>query len=704
LVASAQQVAIPGASKEIDKLSSSVKKNGKTLVEWMDELKSTDPSIRLRAVATLKAYDKLAQNATPQLLKALTDKDASTRVNACITLGIIGYNQRDRNNVISGITTLLNDSQGIVRYQAAIALAKFGADANMAVPSLCQLTKDNISWEIRGAACTALAAAGAREDSGIDPDAWLSLIQALRDPYYEVKYAALQGLLFLGKPLLETDTRIELAALQHLYNDRHEVLAIWAHLCAMRITAITEDHLNAIAKHLKSSRASGRAEACKAFAIVGKQAAGKPPETRNRNSDKNKEPKELNARNRDLIKCLDDKDAVTAIWACAAVGQLELLTAVPKLRTVASSNPDEAVRQAANQALSRLNKDEKPGTNQLVAHNATEMEKRKAAQEVNGKTLSDWMADMRSQDASIKLKAIANIKGFGGAGQPATQLIRSSLHDKDASTRVNACITLAAIGVSPKLQSECIDSLLPLLLDSQGTVRFQAATTLTAFGPAASAAIPRLVKLSRDPITWEIRAAACTALATIGTQPGKGFDLSAWNALLDNLKDPCFEVKFAAFKGLLYMGKPISPKDTARESELLQSHFSDKNEIISIWAALCYMRVNGVSEAQIPTITKHFKSSNAEVRAEACRAFAIMGYEAKGATNLLVDMLDDKDPTTVIWNIAALSQMKEAGQVAIPKLKTLSTSHADESIRTAAGEAVKRLESEGKVSITKDTP
>jgi HEAT repeat protein len=692
----AQQVTPPGAAKEIDKIGSSDKKNGKTLNEWKDDLKSADPSIRLRAVATLKAYDKMAQDATPQLLKALTDKDASTRVNACITLGMIGYNQRDKNNVITAITTLLNDPQGIVRYQAAIALSKFGTDANFAVPSLARLTKDTISWEIRAAACTALATTGVTTTAGIDPDAWLALINALKDPCYEVKFAAMQSLVYMGKPALPTDTALELAALQSHYNDRNEVIAIWAHLCVMRIDVITEEHLNAIARHLTSPKAEARAEACKAFAIVGPAAAGKTPDAKPKNTDK--VARETNARNNKLIRCLEDKDSVTAIWASAAVSQMILKTAIPKLRTVATTYPDEAVRLAATQALSRLGGEDKKGENRLVSSNTQELERRRAAEQVNGKTLNDWLVDLRNADPSVKLKAIANIKGFGERAQVATGQLRAALNDRDASARVNACISLAAIGINEKQKADVIDALIPRLNDSQGTVRYQAATTLGAMGPAAAAAVPGLVKLSKDLMTWEIRSVACTALATTGTQPGKGIDGRAWEALLDALKDPCFEVKFAALKGLLYMGKPMSAADTAKESTILQSHFTDKNEIIAIWAPLCYMRVNGVSEAQLPAIIKHLRSPKAEVRAEACRAFAIMGQEAKSAAKDLTDCLDDKDATTVIWDIAALSQMREAAQIALPKLKSLSTTHPDDSIRKAAGEAVKRLETEIKAS------
>jgi HEAT repeat protein len=694
LLAPAQQVTTPSTQKEIEQRRSAEKMGGKTMVEWMDELKNHDPSIRLRAVAMLKAYGKMAQDATPELLKALTDKDASTRVNACITLGIIGYNERDKNAVIDKITALLNDSQGIVRYQAAIALSKFGSSANFAVPRLVTLSKDPITWEIRGAACMALAAAGVTDGRGIDPMAWKALLEALNDSSFEVKYSALQGLLIMGRPALPTDVAIEKSALVAHFNDRNESVAIWAHLCAMRIETIDDIHLNAIAKHFKSSKPDARTEACKAFAIIGPGAAVKP-------TDKNK----LNLnRTKELLNHLDDKDAVTAIWACAAVAQMGEKSALPRLRTVATSYPDPAVRLAATQSVSVLD-GKKAVENQLVANNQKEMEKRKTAQEVNGKTLNDWLVDLRSTDPSIRLKAIANIKGFGEAGQIATNSLMQALREKDASTRVNACITLAAIGVTDKFKEECVSRLIPLLADMQGTVRYQAATTLAGLGPAAAGAVPRLVTLSKDPITWEIRAVACQALATTGTIPGKGIDARAWGALLDVLQDkdrhtsdPCFEVKHAALKSLLYMGKPAAQADTAHESKVLESLFGDKNAIIGTWAMLCYMRINGVSEAHLISIAKHLRSGNPEVRAEACRAFAIIGPEAKSQTNELIDRLEDKDITTLVWDIAAISLMKEAGALALPKLRTMSTGHADEGVRQAAKEAIKRLEGDTKAS------
>jgi HEAT repeat protein len=687
LAATAQQVTPPTTQKEIEKRRSSQEVNGKNLFDWMGELKSTDPSIKMKAVATLKAYGTAAQEATPQLLKALTDKDASTRVNACITLGMIGFNERDKRDGIAHIITLLNDVQGIVRYQAAVALSNFGADASAAVPRLVTLTKDTITWEIRSAACTALATTGLRIGAGIDPQAWLALLDALRDSCFEVRYAALQGLLYMGKPLTPADLARENAALQNLFNERHEVLAIWSRLCYMRINGVAEVHLTGIARHLRSARPEARAEACKAFAIIGVEAKSKVS---------------------DIMNHLDDKDAVTAIWACAAVAQMKDagMIALPRLRILAQGNDvDDGVKQAALQAIARLGGDDaKPGmaakdVAPKKGANAGKQpdEKRKNAHEFNGKTFADWMADLRNTDPSIKLKAIASIKVYGEKAREATPLLLRSLGERDASARVNACITLGAIGFDDKDKAEAIARIIPLLDDKQGIVRFQAATALSNYGPDAASAIPRLVTLSKDPMTWEIREVACTALATSGLQAGKGIDSRAWVALLEVIHDPCFEVKYAALKGLLYLGRPTTPADISKESLALQSIFADKQERIGIWSRLCYMRINGVSEVHLSAIAKFLRSARPESRAEACKAFAIIGPEAKGQVGDLMGCLDDKDSVTLLWACAAIAQMKEAGKVAIPKLKELSTSHSDPGVRGAAAEATRRLGDDQKV-------
>ncbi len=110
--ARAQQVTTPEERKALEKKISKEEFNGYDLFDWVGQLKNTDPSIRLKAVAAIKYYGSAAQDATPRLLERLSDKDASTRVNTIITLGIIGFNPRDERDVIARLTTALNDKKG----------------------------------------------------------------------------------------------------------------------------------------------------------------------------------------------------------------------------------------------------------------------------------------------------------------------------------------------------------------------------------------------------------------------------------------------------------------------------------------------------------------------------------------------------------------------------------------------------------------
>ncbi|HEV3118310.1 MAG TPA: hypothetical protein VGY58_14765, partial [Gemmataceae bacterium] len=80
----------PAEKKEIKKKRSAERVNGKTMDEWMRDLKEKDVSTRERAIAALKMYEEEAREVAPAVIKAIDDRDMSLRVNAIITLGFIG--------------------------------------------------------------------------------------------------------------------------------------------------------------------------------------------------------------------------------------------------------------------------------------------------------------------------------------------------------------------------------------------------------------------------------------------------------------------------------------------------------------------------------------------------------------------------------------------------------------------------------------
>src|SRR5262245_53225516 len=121
---------------------------GRTFEQWMKDIGHKDPSRREVAIQTILAFGpEKAYEAAPALVgelrKHLTNPiDTSLRVNITIALGaILGAKTNSDpklvkppdpkllKEAITLLTRLLSDSQGIVRYRAAQALASIGQES-----------------------------------------------------------------------------------------------------------------------------------------------------------------------------------------------------------------------------------------------------------------------------------------------------------------------------------------------------------------------------------------------------------------------------------------------------------------------------------------------------------------------------------------------------------------------------------------------
>src|SRR5262249_32000667 len=156
---------------------------GKNLDQWIQMLKSKDPSARENAIATLKYYGMVAREAIPLLIDRTKDADVSIRVNAAIAIGMIGLDEPQIEPGGSALVRLLGDDQAIVRYQAALALSRIGPDAKSAIPKLIiNLHSDPYSkkesWEIRRAAASALGNVAQDKQNGPDVKVTAALCKA----------------------------------------------------------------------------------------------------------------------------------------------------------------------------------------------------------------------------------------------------------------------------------------------------------------------------------------------------------------------------------------------------------------------------------------------------------------------------------------------------------------------------------------------
>jgi HEAT repeat protein len=251
---------------------------GKNLDQWIQDLKSKDPSVRENAIATLKLYGSVAREATPILAnRCLFDYDVSVRVNAAITLGFIGADANDVDAMVAGLCKALGDSESIVRYQSAMALGRLGPDAKAAIPHLIPLLKSDPyskrhSWELRKSAAFALGSAAVNRQDGPDPRATAALVDVLGDVSGQVRLEAVLSLIVLGKPDKQADQlRIEVG-LARLLKDPNKHVLIWARIGLMRLQGVNPKHLIEIAKLLKEPEATVRSHVGRALGTVGPEA------------------------------------------------------------------------------------------------------------------------------------------------------------------------------------------------------------------------------------------------------------------------------------------------------------------------------------------------------------------------------------------------------------------------------------------------
>jgi len=133
-----------------------------TIRSLIQQLSDSDPTVRSLASNRLA---RIGSDATPQLIRALKDRDAAVRRQSCEILGTI----RPRSDATtSALIDALGDEDSVVRCEAADGLAVDVDDrrSDRAIPALLTALRDP-SWATRCAAVRALGAFGSRAESTV---------------------------------------------------------------------------------------------------------------------------------------------------------------------------------------------------------------------------------------------------------------------------------------------------------------------------------------------------------------------------------------------------------------------------------------------------------------------------------------------------------------------------------------------------------
>lgn len=122
----------------------------------IDQLGSTDASLRLRAAKALGGYRAAAANALPFLNLALADADGDVRRAAVAALRLIQPDGKPTKELIAALVLDLRDPDDAFRLQAVRALGRYGPAAAAAATAV-EATLADPDKDVRKAAADALA-------------------------------------------------------------------------------------------------------------------------------------------------------------------------------------------------------------------------------------------------------------------------------------------------------------------------------------------------------------------------------------------------------------------------------------------------------------------------------------------------------------------------------------------------------------------
>jgi HEAT repeat protein len=339
------------------------------------------------------------------------------------------------------------------------------------------------------------------------------------------------------------------------------------------------------------------------------------------------------------------------------------------------------------------------------------------ADEIGGKTLDQWAREISSKDRSRGENAIRTIMMFGPdrAYEAVPVLLKElSKPGLDASIRVNGANALGLILGRMKDEPEtryvkdAVTILIRMLGDTQGIIKYRAAQALGRIGtrdigPEAKAAIPGLIRLVNDPITWEVRQAAVQALGFIASdnEDKLGPPLNVQVALFGALNDPASQVRLGAIQSLTRLGAPANPDHRMKLLKSLEAvALKDPDASIRVWGHMAIMSVSHkVTQEHVTPIAKMLQHAEVATRVQAAQALGAIGSEAKDTVPALVAALNDPEPTVVMWVAMALGRMEFGATKALPMLEQLARDdQRPEQVRRAARDAVASIQGKTKKS------
>jgi HEAT repeat protein len=297
--------------------------------------------------------------------------------------------------------------------------------------------------------------------------------------------------------------------------------------------------------------------------------------------------------------------------------------------------------------------------------------------EIGGKTLEQWIAEIKHHDPGVRQNAMRAVPFFGEPAKKAVPALLIILKDTDASCRVHAALSLSALAdyvsgdeaqKAVQILSERVDN------DPQAIVRLHTVMALGSFGPKAVTAIPSLVHRLHDPNSFELRRAVVNALSSIARNDKFGPDPRAVTAVANLVlqgEEKSGQVRMAAVMALGGMGRPVQEKEFLLVKQALGRGLKDPDKAVVIWATVALMAVDHVTEEGLSSVARFLKGKELLPKVHAAEGLLAMGKEARSRIPDIIDMLDDRDPMAVATAIDVLGRFGSTAHEAVPALQRI---------------------------------
>lgn len=631
--------------------------------EWMNKFDEGSPRNRSRAALALGLLGDQATEAVPLLVRALNDPDVNARFDALSALSMLDH--PDEGVIDALVAKLGDDSLNVTNYMspAPVLVVTLAQHGEAAAPALARALR-NKDESVRFGAADVLRRIGPAAAAAVP-----ALIESVSDPYDLAQRAAIEA---LGK--VGAAARPAVPALRSIWVEQD---------------LLTPDGLatNPLVQAIGAALAS-----------IG---ADPPP---------------------DLARELSAAEAsrrFAALGLLAGFGPRAKPHAALVERLL--SDPDEAVRESAAVAISRIDPPGRAAVARLVAAltDGDPSRRREAASTlgamgcVAGDAVPALVLRLQDEDSDVRLEAALAVADIAPTNQPAANalagMVRRRKDDPHAFGRIKRA--LASFGnLAEAALPDLADALKEMPFDRVETLavitrinpagdrsasalsgalrtagedvqlRRDVIAVLADFGPNAEPAVPALVEAlgDRDP---QVRRGAATALGRIGPHAR-----AATTPLIAALRDGKFEVVSAAAQAL----SRVAPGER-RAGEAVARAALDvgDREGVTFFVALCRL-----DPASRPGVAKRAEASK-DLDFRAC-VLGVLGQETPeglGFTRLALRELDparhsgERSVHQMVLTLHGLENLGASARPAVP-LVTALQDDPDPRVRLAATAAL----------------